>query len=79
MTRTAAITGAASGIGQAACLRLPDAGWPPLSLGDARARLSAVASRFSLDQDRFKPILGDAPRVTAAFQAATFVPPGFNP
>ena len=71
MTGTAAITGAASGIGQAACRRLLDAGWTVFGLDNARDRLDTVASGFATYQDRFRPVLcdvADAARVTAAFQ-----------
>jgi NAD(P)-dependent dehydrogenase (short-subunit alcohol dehydrogenase family) len=71
MTRTAAITGAASGIGQAACRRLPGAGWTVFGLDNARDRLATVASGFAAYQDRFRSVLrdvADAARVTAAFQ-----------
>lgn len=59
MTGTAAITGAASGIGQAACRRLPDAGWTVFGLDNARDRLATVASGFAAYQDRFRSVLRD--------------------
>ncbi len=71
MIKTAAITGAASGIGQAACRRLLDAGWIVFGLDNAKGRLDAVASGFAHYQDRFRPVVcdvADAARVTAAFQ-----------
>jgi NAD(P)-dependent dehydrogenase (short-subunit alcohol dehydrogenase family) len=71
MTRIAAITGAASGIGHAACRRLLDAGWTVFGFDNAPARLDAVTRGFADYQNRFRPILcdvADAARVTAAFQ-----------
>ena len=59
MTRTAAITGAASGIGQAACRRLPGTGWTVFGLDNARDRLATVASGFAAYQDRFRSVLRD--------------------
>ena len=59
MTRTAAITGAASCIGQAACRRLLDTGWIVFGLDNARGRLDAVAREFGAYQDRFRPVLCD--------------------
>lgn len=44
MNRTAAVTGAASGIGQAACRRLLDSGWTVFGMDNASARLDAVAA-----------------------------------
>jgi NAD(P)-dependent dehydrogenase (short-subunit alcohol dehydrogenase family) len=81
MTKTAAITGAASGIGQAACRRLLDTGWTVFGLDNARGRLDAVANDFSTYQDRFRPVLcdvADAARVTAAFQEIATVSPVLN-
>jgi NADP-dependent 3-hydroxy acid dehydrogenase YdfG len=74
MTKTVAITGAASGIGQAACRRLLDAGWSVFGLDNARDRLGAVADGFSAYQERFRPVpcdVADAAGVTAAS-----IPPG---
>lgn len=71
MTKTAAITGAASGIGQAACGRLLQAGWIVFGLDNARDRLDRVSERFAVYQGRFRPVhcdVADAARVTAAFQ-----------
>ncbi len=59
MTKTVAITGAASGIGQAACRRLLKAGWSVIGLDNARARLEAVSRGFAGYQDRFRPIQCD--------------------
>jgi NAD(P)-dependent dehydrogenase (short-subunit alcohol dehydrogenase family) len=71
MTKIAAVTGAASGIGQTACRRLLKAGWSVFGLDNARARLEAVSRGFAGYQDRFRPILcdvADAGGVIAAFQ-----------
>ncbi len=59
MGKTAAITGAASGIGQAAVRRLLEAGWTVFGLDVAEDRLQAVAQAFFAYQDRFRPILCD--------------------
>jgi NAD(P)-dependent dehydrogenase (short-subunit alcohol dehydrogenase family) len=70
MGKTAAITGAASGIGQAAVHRLLEAGWTVFGLDVAQARLDTVRQGFAAYQDRFKPIVcdvADAARVAAAF------------
>ena len=77
MNKTAAITGAASGIGQAACRRLLDTGWTVFGLDNARGRLNTVADGFAAYQGRFRPVVcdvGDAARVTAAF-----IPPDSRP
>jgi NAD(P)-dependent dehydrogenase (short-subunit alcohol dehydrogenase family) len=71
MTKIAAVTGAASGIGQAACRRLLEAGWIVHGLDNAQGRLDTVAAGFRAYQDRFRPVLcdvTDAGRVTAVFQ-----------
>jgi NAD(P)-dependent dehydrogenase (short-subunit alcohol dehydrogenase family) len=71
MTKNAVITGAASGIGQAACRRMLAAGWTVFGLDNARGRLDAVAGEFAAYQDRFRTVIcdvADAARVTAAFQ-----------
>jgi NAD(P)-dependent dehydrogenase (short-subunit alcohol dehydrogenase family) len=68
--RIAAVTGAASGIGEAACRRLLDAGWTVVGLDVAEARLQAVRDGFSSFQGRFRPIacdVADTASVTAAF------------
>jgi NAD(P)-dependent dehydrogenase (short-subunit alcohol dehydrogenase family) len=70
MSRTAAITGAASGIGQAAAHRLLEAGWTVFGLDVAQTRLDAVAAGFAAYQDRFRPLrcdVTDAASVAAAF------------
>ncbi len=71
MAKIAAITGAASGIGQAACQRLLGSGWMVFGLDNARARLDTVAEGFGAYKGRFRPVLcdvADASRVAAAFQ-----------
>lgn len=70
MNRTAAITGAASGIGRAASRRLLDAGWTVFGLDVAQARLDAVAGEFAGYQGRFRPVrcdVSDAADVAAVF------------
>ncbi len=81
MKKTAAITGAASGIGQAACRRLLDAGWTVFGLDNARDRLDRVADGFAGFQGRFRPVLcdvADAARVAAAFQEIAAISPTLN-
>jgi NAD(P)-dependent dehydrogenase (short-subunit alcohol dehydrogenase family) len=81
MNKTAAITGAASGIGQAACRRLLESGWTVFGLDVAKSRLEAVAAVFAPWQDRFRPIqcdVADATRVTAAFADIGFATPALN-
>jgi NAD(P)-dependent dehydrogenase (short-subunit alcohol dehydrogenase family) len=71
MAKTAAVTGAASGIGQAACRRLLKAGWIVFGMDNARTRLEAVARGFAGYQERFRPIqcdVADAAQVTGAFR-----------
>ncbi len=68
MNRTAAVTGAASGIGLAACRRLLDSGWTVFGMDNATARLDAVAAEFSTWQGRFRPVVCD---VTDAAQVAS--------
>ncbi len=68
--KTAAITGAASGIGQAACRRLLDSGWTVFGLDVAEDRLEAVRDGFAAFQTRFRPIVcdvADAASVRDAF------------
>ena len=81
MTKTAAITGAASGIGQAACRRLLDAGWTVFGLDNAQDRLAKVGEGFAAYQGRFRPVrcdVGDAGRVAAVFQEIAAVTPTLN-
>ncbi|HEY0182362.1 MAG TPA: SDR family oxidoreductase [Rhodopila sp.] len=68
--KVAAVTGAASGIGQAACRRLLAAGWTVFGLDVAEDRLEAVRDGFAAYQTRFQPVrcdVADAASVTAAF------------
>lgn len=81
MPGTVAITGAASGIGQAAAARLLRQGWTVFGLDVAQARLDAVAAEFASFQGRFKPVVcdvADATRVVAAFAEIGFVTPTLN-
>jgi NAD(P)-dependent dehydrogenase (short-subunit alcohol dehydrogenase family) len=77
----AAITGAASGIGEAAARRLLEAGWTVFGLDVAQARLEAVAAAFSGYQDRFRPLhcdVADTASVAAAFAAIAASVSGLN-
>ena len=68
--KIAVITGAASGIGQAACRRLLHAGWTVFGMDLARDRLDAARDEFSAFQSRFNPVIcnvADAADVTDAF------------
>ena len=70
MNKIAAISGAASGIGQAASRRLLEAGWTVFGLDLARGGLDAAAREFAAFQGRFKPVacdVSDAEQVAAAF------------
>ena len=55
----AAVTGAASGIGQATCRRLLEAGWTVFGLDVAKDRLQAVHTEFAAFQNRFHPTVCD--------------------
>jgi NAD(P)-dependent dehydrogenase (short-subunit alcohol dehydrogenase family) len=66
----AAITGAASGIGEAACRRLLQAGWTVFGLDMAERRLDAVRDSLAEFQTRFRPVVcdvSDAGSVAAGF------------
>ena len=81
MGKIAAITGAASGIGQAASRRLLEQGWTVFGLDNAQPQLDAVAAGFTTFQDRFKPLLCDVTddtRVVAAFADIGFVVPALD-
>ncbi len=81
MTKTAAISGAASGIGLAASRRLLEAGWTVYGLDNAPDRLAQVAAGFASHDNRFRPIrcdVGDAANVTAAFAAIADTSPALN-
>jgi NAD(P)-dependent dehydrogenase (short-subunit alcohol dehydrogenase family) len=81
MNRTAAITGAASGIGFAASRRLLEAGWTVFGLDNARDRLDAVASGFAQHGTRFHPTLcdvGSAADVAAVFGRIADATPVLN-
>ena len=81
MTKAVAITGAASGIGEAASRRLLQAGWTVFGLDVNADRLDAVAGRFSDAADRFKPVVcdvADAPRVVTAFAEIGSATPTLN-
>jgi NAD(P)-dependent dehydrogenase (short-subunit alcohol dehydrogenase family) len=68
--KIAAVTGAASGIGHAACRRLLQSGWTVFGLDVAERRLEAVSDGFAGFQSRFNPLVcdvADAASVAAAF------------
>jgi NAD(P)-dependent dehydrogenase (short-subunit alcohol dehydrogenase family) len=68
--KIAVITGAASGIGRAACRRLLESGWTVFGLDMAADRLETELAGFAEFQTRFRPIVcdvTDAGSVTAAF------------
>ncbi len=68
--KTAAVTGAASGIGQAASRRLLETGWTVFGLDLARDRLAEAHDAFGAHQNRFRPIVcdvADAASVADAF------------
>jgi NAD(P)-dependent dehydrogenase (short-subunit alcohol dehydrogenase family) len=70
MGKTAAITGAASGIGQAAVMRLLGDGWTVFGLDISEDRLRATSN-----DPRFKPVVcdvADPNRVVAAFAEIAF-------
>ena len=88
MNKIAAVTGAASGIGQAACRRLLGSGWSVVGMDNAPARLDAVAAAFSTYRGRFRPVACDVTDAAGARYlagttipvdggtAAAFIPPG---
>ncbi len=81
MNRTAAITGAASGIGLAASRRLLEAGWTVFGLDNAQDRLDKVAAGFADHGGRFRPTLcdvGSAADVTAVFGRIADATPVLN-
>ena len=81
MNRTAAITGAASGIGLAASRRLLEAGWTVFGLDNAQDRLDKVAAGFADHAGRFRPTLcdvGSAADVTAVFGRIADATPVLN-
>jgi len=81
MHKTAAITGAASGIGLAASRRLLEAGWTVFGLDNAQDRLDKVAAGFAEHGGRFRPTLcdvGSAADVTAVFGGIADATPALN-
>jgi NAD(P)-dependent dehydrogenase (short-subunit alcohol dehydrogenase family) len=67
--KIAAVTGAASGIGQAACQRLLEAGWTVFGLDLARDRLAAVGDAFGIYQHRFRPLVCDVANAASVSEA----------
>ena len=81
MTRTVAITGAASGIGLAAARRMLGMGWTVYGLDLAQDRLDATAAGFAEHGGRFKPMrcdVGDADSVKTTFQRIADTSPALN-
>lgn len=81
MSKSAAISGAASGIGLAASRRLLDAGWTVYGLDNAQDRLDRVAADFASHGGRFRPVrcdVGDAADVTRAFARIGETTPSLN-
>jgi NAD(P)-dependent dehydrogenase (short-subunit alcohol dehydrogenase family) len=78
MAKFAAITGAASGIGEAAAVRLCGAGWTVFGLDNAEGRLAAVAGALGAG---FRPLrcdVGDAADVGRVFQRIGEATPRLN-
>ena len=68
--KIAVITGAASGIGHAACRRLLESGWTVFGFDMAETRLDAAGDGFAGFQTRFQPVVcnvTDAASVATAF------------
>jgi NAD(P)-dependent dehydrogenase (short-subunit alcohol dehydrogenase family) len=78
MNKVAAVTGAASGIGEAASRRLLEAGWTVYGLDVAAHRLDAVSDRFASYQDRFRPVVCDVADSTSVGVAFSGIGSGLN-
>ena len=68
--RIAAVTGAASGIGEAACRRLLEGGWRVFGLDNAPQRLDVMQDRFAAFGTLFRPLpcdVSDSASVRGAF------------
>jgi len=78
MSKTAAVTGAASGIGHAACARLIAAGWTVFGLDNAQDRLDRAGKALG---EKFRSVVcdvGGAANVTAAFETIAAATPALN-
>ena len=76
MTKTALITGATSGIGEAAARAFAAAGWRVIATGRRAERLAALAA--SLGDDRLHPAVFDVRDEAARDRALAALPPGFR-
>ncbi len=76
MTRTALITGATSGIGEAAARAFAAAGWRVIATGRRAERLDALAA--SVGADRLHPAAFDVRGEAARDQALAALPDGFR-
>lgn len=74
-TRTAFITGATSGIGEATARRLAGLGWRIVASGRRRERLDALAD--ALGADRLHPVCADVRDADAMDAAIAALPPDF--
>ena len=70
MMKTAAITGSASGIGQAAARRLLEQGWTVFGLDAARERLDATAAQFASHAALYQAVSAHAAAVHELFVSA---------
>jgi NAD(P)-dependent dehydrogenase (short-subunit alcohol dehydrogenase family) len=82
MSKIAAVTGAASGIGHAACRRLLEAGWTVFGLDNARDRLIEVRETFfAVHGNRFRAVptnVASWKDVNASFHEIQGVVPALN-
>ena len=76
MTRTVLITGATSGIGEAAARAFAAAGWRVIATGRRAARLDALVA--SVGADRLHPAVFDVRDEAARDQALAALPDGFR-
>ena len=76
MSKTALITGATSGIGEAAARAFAAAGWRVIATGRRAERLEGLAA--SLGADRLRPAVFDVRDETARDKALAALPPEFR-
>jgi serine 3-dehydrogenase (NADP+) len=74
-TRTAFVTGATSGIGEATARRLAALGWRIVACGRRRERLDALAG--AIGSDRLHPVCADVRDAAAMDSAIATLPPEF--